>query len=268
MKHFCRKLQNFLKKKDFKIKSKHFHELINKLNYSNIINIDGNNNNNQGENKKEKENEKNKNKDKKVHNTENIKEDYLTLYHYENYLMKNRLRNIFLSISNNINNKIKSLRLKYFSKWVNISSLNIITNKFKSEQEKKIIGKYESKISDENKTIKKLEKEKVELSIKNDSLLQSIQVYTLKINSFNEKEKNLINKVKTLENEKKKNLIDLQKNEANIDKKIENIELEIKNFDNKIEHLKDIKIEKDTMINSYIEDMNYVLDIYEVKISN
>ena len=41
--------------------------------------------------------------------------------------------------------------------------------------------------------------------IKNDSLLQSIQVYTLKINSFNEKEKNLINKIKTLENEKKKN---------------------------------------------------------------
>jgi hypothetical protein len=236
---------------------------LNKINYTNISKVNINNNINKNESKKEKEKEEKKNK-----NPENIKEYYLSLFHHENYLMKNKIKNIFLSISENFNNKIKSLRLKYFSKWVNISRLNKISNKFKSEQEKKIIGKFESKISEENKILKKIEKEKIELSIKNDSLLQSIQVYTLKINSFNEKEKNLINKIKTLENEKKKNLIDLQKNEANIDKKIENIELEIKNFDNKIEHLKDIKVEKDTMINSYIEDMNQVLDIYEVKISN
>lgn len=276
--HFCKKLQSLIKRKEYKLKTKTFNHLISKFTYSF---------HNQKENKKfyclfckknkiQTINNNNINDDEKNNynkcdickkTLKKIKDDYIDLFHQEKFLLKNKLKNIFITIGDRIDNKLKLLCMKYFLKWNNIIKFNKYSNKFKNEQEKKISEKFESKITEESKLLKKLEKEKVEVSIRNESLLQSIQVYSLKINSFGEKEKNLISRLKTLDNEKKKNLIDLQKNEANIDKKIENIELENKNFENKIEHLKEIKAEKDSMINNYIDEMNYVLDIYEMKTS-
>ena len=138
----------------------------------------------------------------------------------------------------------------------------------KTENEKKYANKFETKIQENSKQIRKLDKEKIEITIKNESLIQTIQVNTLKINTFKDKEKNLNSKIKNLNNEKKMFLFEIQKSVADIDNKISNLENNIKDLEAKLLHLNEIKNEKNEYMNKYIDEMNDVLDYFEKKTSN
>ena len=189
------------------------------------------------------------------------------LLNYEKKSLLSKIRNFFKSLLNNISNRQKVFLSKYFSRWNNLSKYGKYYSNIKNEYEKKYASKFEVKIQENNKILKKLDKEKVEITIKNESLLQIIQVNTLKINTFEEKEKNLDAKLKALTNEKKKVLSDLQKNEAHIDNKISNLENFVKELDIKVDKLTEDKLEKNIIISKYLDEMNHVLDYYEKKTS-
>lgn len=189
----------------------------------------------------------------------------IIILNYEKKLILNKLKNFFTSILKNISNKQNVFIGKYFSRWNNSSKLAKYYSNIKNEYENTYASKFEAKIQENNKLIKKLDKEKIEITIKNESLLQSIQVNTLKINTFEDKEKNLNAKLKAITKEKKMVLSDLQKNEANIDNKISNLEKFNKKLESKINKLKEAKQEKNSVLNKYIDEMNNVLDYYEKK---
>ncbi len=186
---------------------------------------------------------------------------------HEKKLFLSKLKNLLKSIFNNDSNKQMIYKAKYFTRWSNAAKFTKYYSNLKNEYEKKYASKFEAKIQENNKLIKKLDKEKIEITIKNESLLQSIEVKTLKINTFKDKEKSLSAKLKALANEKKKVLSDLQKNEADIDSKISNLENFVRELEIKIKKLKEAKIEKNSLLNKYIDEMNDVLDYYEKKTS-
>ena len=190
------------------------------------------------------------------------------IIYYERKLLVAKVKCLFQSIFKNISNKQKSFIGKYFIRWNNANKYRKYYSNIKNEYEKKHTNKLEAKMQENNKLIKKLDKEKVQIKIKNESLMQSIQVNTLKINTFKDKEKNLNDKLKALTNENKKVLSDLQKNEVDIDNKISNFENIGKEMELQITKLKEAKLEKNIVLNKYIEEMNQVLDIYEKKTSN
>lgn len=200
-------------------------------------------------------------------NINNLCIENRVIIYYEKNVITIKIKNIFKNILKSINEKQKVFVRKSFNKWNYSNKYSKYCSNIKNEYEKKYAAKFEAKIQDNNKIIKKLDKEKIEISIKNDSLQQSIEVNTLKMNTFKDKEKNLNVKLKTLTNEKKKVLSDLHKNEADIDNRITNSENILKDLENKIKKLKDSKSIKDQVLNKYVDDMNEVLDFYEKKTS-
>lgn len=199
--------------------------------------------------------------------SKNLSLENLVMFNYEKKLLLGKIRSLLKSILKNNSNKQKIFIGKYFSRWSNANKFGKFYSNIKNEYEKKYASKFEAKIQENNKSIKKLDKEKIEISIKNESLLQSIQVNSLKINTFKDKEKSLNAKLKALTSEKKKVLSDLQKNEADIDNKISNLENAGRELESKIIKLKEVNLEKNIVLNKYVDEMNEVLDYYEKKTS-
>jgi len=211
----------------------------------------------------------NKNENKEESGLQNsISLEHSALIFYESKILIKKIHNNFQRIFNINKNKKKLFLSKYFNKWYNkVTHMKFFLN-MKNEYDQKYSNKFEVKIQENQKHIKKLDKEKLENTIKNESLLQSIQLNTLKLNKSKEKEKSLNLRLKTLTNEKKKVMSDLQKNEANIDNKISNIQNLLKNMENKLIKIKEDKSEKNNLLNKYVDEMNDALDYYENKTSN
>jgi len=194
-------------------------------------------------------------------------EDYFLIKH-EKTLLNQKIKNNLISILKIFNERHKYLIKKFFLNWFNMIKYEKFCSSLKTENEKKYANKFETKIQENSKQIRKLDKEKIEITIKNESLIQTIQVNTLKINTFKDKEKNLNSKIKNLNNEKKMFLFEIQKSVADIDNKISNLENNIKDLEAKLLHLNEIKNEKNEYMNKYIDEMNDVLDYFEKKTSN
>lgn len=192
----------------------------------------------------------------------------LILFDHEKYLIEKKLANLLGNVSKKKTDQNNFVLMKKFHKWRFCSTIEAYLQRMKSEHEKKYLSEFESKIKHTSKQVKKLEKERVELTIKNDLLLQSIKVYTLKINTLQEKENEFKSKLRTLTSEKKKILSALQKNEANIEKKIKSLESKSKDLENKMRHFKEAQKVKEKFMSSYIEDMNHILDFFETKTCN
>ena len=199
----------------------------------------------------------------KINFAKNLNKENLILFKHEKNLLQIKIKKKFIFILKNLENKKKFQTIKSFYKWLYFIKFNKQYENILGEQEKKSTKKYDSKIKENYKNLKKLEKEKIELNIKNESLTQSIEVNNLKIISSKEKEKFLNEKYNFLINHKKKALSDLQKNEADNDNKILSLKTIYNDLENKINFLKEEKIEKDLMLNSYVDEMNNALDYYE-----
>ena len=177
-------------------------------------------------------------------------------------------------ISLNINNIFRifknstiSIKEKYFNKWKKITNSAKEIENLNGEIERKISSKYENKLKEYEKKIKHFDNEYKELKICVDNFEIKQKQLSSRVSEMQEKEKEYLFKSKNILEEKKINLEKLKELKAEISQKCIKIENYIRDLDNILLSEKDNKKDKEAFVNSYINEMNSLLDFYEKKSS-
>lgn len=163
--------------------------------------------------------------------------------------------------------KITLSKLNYFMKWKESGKYQKYFDSLKLDLEKKIKIKYEIKLDESEKTIKKYMKENKELKSKIDNFESNYLNYQKKVSEFEIKEKEFIKQNKSLLEEKKKNSERLKQMNIDLKQSFSKLENYMNELDKSFELEKESQSEKENFLNIYINEMNSLLDFYEMKSS-
>jgi hypothetical protein len=160
------------------------------------------------------------------------------------------------------------LKQKYLNKWIKILNSEKEKENFNDEIEKKISLKYELKLKEYEKKIKTYDIEYNELKLNLEKFENKQKKLNEQVSILQEKEKDYLLKSKNILEEKKINLEKLKELKADVSQKCAKIENYIRELDNVLLTEKDNVKDKEAFVNSYINEMNSLLDYYEKKTGN
>lgn len=207
-----------------------------------------------------------------ISNNKNVKDKKFNEYENENsfLLMQEILQKIkakALIFFKLYDKKMTLAKQNYFIKWKESGKYQKYLDSLRSEVEKKIKIKYEIKFDESEKTIKKYMKENIELKSKIDSFENKYLNYQKKVSEFEIKEKEYIKQNKSLLEEKKKNSERLKQMNIDLKQSFSKLEIYMNELDKSYEFEKESQSEKEHFLNTYINEMNSLLDFYEMKSS-
>lgn len=192
-------------------------------------------------------------------------EKHYKLFTAEVYFIK--LSSMLKSIMRLYRRNRKKIIYSYFSKW----KINLCYHRKIAEMKQKIEASLEKQNMDEinklNQKIIDIEKESNDLS-KNLSNLQSFEKELKKnIKNFEEKESNLLEKIKSLEskNTKNKEILNSKMQKTSSSYEYVALESKIKLLESQIATMEDENRERNATINSFLKEMNDMLQVHEQK---
>lgn len=177
--------------------------------------------------------------------------------------IKKHLQCLFIIYSNKIAFQKHSLFTKWFEIAKNMNHLEVLNH----ELEKRLNKKYEIKLSETSRIFIKSEKENKDILLKLEYFEKNKAIYLKKIIEFEDKEKEQNRLIKTLKDEQKKKFEVLKEIKAELKTKLSIIDNYISELEQCKIGLKEYEAEKETFLNSYISDMNSLLDFYEQRSS-
>jgi hypothetical protein len=210
---------------------------------------------NKNQNKLIIENNENENEEKNINSITSI------------YLM-NKIHLNLRNILRIFNNSAIFLKQKYLNKWKYIISSEKEKENLNDEIEKKISSKYELKLKEYEKKIKTYEFEFNELKLNLEAFENKQKKLNEQVSNLQEKEKEYIFKTKNIMEERKINLEKLKDLKADLSQKCSKIENYIRELDNVLLTEKDNIKDKEAFVNTYVNEMNALLDYYEKKSGN
>jgi len=164
----------------------------------------------------------------------------------------------------------KNINIKkqnYFIRWKESGKYQKYIDNIKNEIEKKMKIKYEIKIEEFEKNIKKYNREIKELKSKIEIFEKNYVNYQKKINEFEIKEKEFNKQNKIILEDKKKYMDKLKQVNNDLKNNISKLENYFKELEKSYEIEIDNQKEKEIYLNNYITEMNSLLDFYEMKSS-
>lgn len=164
--------------------------------------------------------------------------------------------------------KIIMSELFYFIKWrENSKNLKYIEG-LKTELDKRIKSKYDVKIEEFDNLMKKLNQESKAFKVKVETFEKNFLTHQKQINEFEIKEKEFLKHNKLLAEEKKKKVDNLNQAKNDLKANYAKIENYLKELEKTSQSEIENQNEKEMFLNNYINEMNSLLDFYEMKSSN
>jgi len=202
----------------------------------------------------------NSNKNQNISNNKENEESNIN-----SIFLLNKMNTNFQNILRIFKNSTIFLKEKYFNKWKNLINSAKDKENLNEEIEKKISSKYEIKLKEYEKKIKNFDIEYNELKLNLENFENKQKNYNEQISDLQEKEKEYLLKSKNILDEKKINLEKLKDLKADLSQKCAKIENYIRELDNVLLTEKENIKDKEAFVNTYINEMNTLLDYYEKK---
>ncbi len=177
--------------------------------------------------------------------------------------IKQNTRNIFQLYSN----KIAISKQFHFIKWKETSKNQKYIEGLKSELDKKIKSQFDAKMDQYDKLLKKLNQESKEFKTKMDCFEKNILTQQKIISEFDVKEKEFLKQKKLLAEDTKKKLDNLLQTKNELKENYSKVENYVKELEKTFQIEIENQNEKEMFLNNYINEMNSLLDFYEMKSS-
>jgi len=216
----------------------------------------------------------NKIKKNEINHKEKTNTDKNMIYNKisEKYIFMNKvLQKIKLktkTIYDLYNEKLLISKQFHFTKWREIGKNKKYIEGIKTESEKKVKSKYSTKIEEFETILKKMNQESIAYKTKIDDFERNFINHQKKINGFEIKEKEFFKQSKFFTGERKKKLDNLDLFSIELKAKCAEIENYIKELEKSYQTEMENQTEKELFLINYINEMNSLLDFYEMKSSN
>lgn len=163
--------------------------------------------------------------------------------------------------------KLLLTKQSYFIKWREMGKNHKNMETIKNELEKRVRAKFSLKIDEFDKELKKLNQESISLKHTLDNFKEKLALYQNKINQFDIKEKEILIQNKIYMEDKRKIVDEL--NQANTELKSNYFKIEsyLNELEKSFHYEKENQTEKEIFLNNYVNEMNSLLDFYEMKSS-